>query len=103
MFEDSEEIRELQDNPVDLSPLPFFEPYSDPSSIVPGWKLWKRRLEMYIAALGICDPTRERALQLYQFGPATHDIFDTISGTGSADNYTTFSSRKKAVSCGIRR
>ena len=73
---------------IDLSPLPFFDPYSDPSSIGPRWKLWKRRFETYIGALGISDPTRKRALLLYQSGPATQDIFDTLPDTGDAANYT---------------
>ena len=73
---------------IDLPPLPFFDPYSDPSSTGPRWTLWKRRFERYIAALGISDPTRKRALLLYQSGPATQDIFDTLPDTGDTANYT---------------
>ena len=75
-------------SPIDVPSLPFFDPYSDSSSIGPHWKLWKRRFETYIAALGISDPMRKRALLLYQSGPATQDIFDTLPDTGDAVDYT---------------
>ena len=73
---------------IDLPPLPFFDPYPDPSSIGQCWKLWKRCFETYITALGISNPTRKRALLLYRSGPATQDIFDTLPDTGDAANYT---------------
>ena len=72
---------------IELSPLALFDPVSDPTSLGPRWKAWKRRFETYIAALGVTDDTQKRALLLYQAGQATQDIFDTLTDTGEANNY----------------
>ena len=72
---------------IELSPLAPFDPVSDPTSLGPRWKAWKRRFETYIAALGVTDATQKRALLLYQAGQATQDIFDTLTDTGEANNY----------------
>ena len=51
--------------------------------------MWKKRFETYLAALGITNNTQKRALLLYQAGEAMKEIFETLSGTGYADDYST--------------
>ena len=72
---------------MELSPLAPFDPVSDPTSLGPRWKAWKRRFETYISALGVTDDTQKRALLLYQAGQPTQDIFDTLTDTGETNNY----------------
>ena len=74
---------------IDIPPLRAFDPLTEPNSVGQRWKLWKKRFETYLAALGITDNTRKRALLLYQAGEATQEIFETLPGTGNADDYTT--------------
>ncbi len=50
---------------IDLSPLTTFDPVSDPSSLSQKWKSWKRRFEIYVAALNINDDKEKRAVLLY--------------------------------------
>ena len=64
-----------------------FDPLSDPTSLGQWWKAWKRRFEVYVAAQNITDDKRKQAVQLYQVGQATQEIFDTIPDTG--DDYDT--------------
>ena len=73
----------------DIPPLRAFDPLTEPNSVGQRWKLWKKRFETYLAALGITDNTQKRALLLYQAGEATQEIFETLPGTGNADDYTT--------------
>ena len=51
------------------------------TSIGQRWKMWKRRFEVYVAALNITDSKQMRAVLLYQVGEATQAVFDT-SNTG---------------------
>ena len=86
---------------INLSPLATFDPVSNPSSLGQRWKSWKRRFEIYVAALNINDDKQKRAVLLYQAGQATQEIFDTIPETGDdfatamekLDNY--FTPKKK--------
>lgn len=76
---------------IDIHPLRPFDPLTEPTSVGQRWKVWKRRFETYLAALGIKDVTQQRALLLYQAGEATQEIFDTLPDTGEANDY------KKAI------
>ena len=69
---------------IELSPLATFDPVSDPSSLL---QRWKRRFEIYVAALNINDDKQKRAVLLYQAGQATQEIFDTIPEMG--DDFAT--------------
>ena len=69
---------------LELTPLPPFDPISEPSSIAQRWKTWKHRFETFTVALNITD---DRALMLYPAGQATQEIFDTIPEDG--DDYNT--------------
>ena len=71
----------------DLSPLATFDPVSDPSSLSQRWNSWKRRFEIYAAALNINDDKQKRAVLLYQAGQATQEMFDTFPETG--DDFAT--------------
>ena len=44
---------------IELSSLAPFDPLSDPTSLGPRWKAWRRRFETYITALGLMLPRRE--------------------------------------------
>ena len=72
---------------INLSPLPTFDPVSDPSSLSQRWNSWKRRFEIYVAALNIIDDTQKRAVLLYLAGQATQEILDAIPETG--DDFAT--------------
>ena len=72
---------------LDLAPLPPFDPLSEPSSLGQRWKNWTKRFQTYIVAMNITDDKQKRALLLYQAGPATQEIFETLSDTG--DDYKT--------------
>ena len=63
---------------IDVSPLPPFDPVSDPTSVGQRWTQWKRRFETYLVAANVKDDAQERALLLYQAGAATQDIFETL-------------------------
>ena len=72
---------------IELSPLPPFDPISDPSSLSQRWKSWTKRFETYLVALNVTEDKQKRALLLYQAGQATQEIFETIPDTG--DDYPT--------------
>ena len=67
---------------LDLAHLPPFDPLSEPSSLGQQWKNWIKRFQVYITAMNITDDKQRRALLLYQAGPATQEIFETLSDTG---------------------
>ena len=67
---------------LDLAPLPPFDPLNDPSSLSQRWKSWTKRFKTYVAALNITDDKQQRALLLYQAGPETQEIFETLTETG---------------------
>ena len=72
---------------IDLTPLPPFDPLTEPSSISQRWKMWKRRFETYLVTLNITEDKKKRALLLNQAGQATQEIFDTLQETG--EDFTT--------------
>ena len=51
---------------------------------------------MYLTASGITDPTRKRALLLYQAGPRVREIFKQIPDTGTSADYDTAKDKLKA-------
>ena len=70
---------------LDLAPLPLFDPLIDPSLLSQRWKSWTKRFQTYVTAINITDEKQKRELLLYQAGPATQEIFETLSDTG--DDY----------------
>ena len=41
-----------------------------------------KAFQTYVAAMNITDDKQKRALLLYQFGPVTQEIFETLTDTG---------------------
>ena len=70
-----------------MTPLPPFDPVSEPCSIGQRWKSWTKRFQTYLTAMNIQDDKQKRALLLYQAGQATQEIFETLPDTG--DDYNT--------------
>ena len=68
---------------IELTPLPPFDPISDPSSLSQRWKTWAKRFKTYLTALNITDDGQKRAILLYQAGEATQEIFETLPDTGT--------------------
>ena len=75
---------------IDVSPLPQFDPVSDPSSLGQRWTQWKRRFETYILAVNVTNDAQKRALLLYQAGAETQELYDTLPvDEGEAQDYAT--------------
>ena len=51
---------------------------------------------MYLTASGVTDPTRKRALLLYQAGPRVREIFKRIPDTGTGADYDIAKAKLKA-------
>ena len=71
-----------------LSPMPQFQPQSDPTNTEARWTAWLERFETYIIAAGVTEEERKRALLLYQAGPEVYKIFKTLPDTGDNKDYT---------------
>ena len=67
---------------INLTPLPPFDPLTEPSSISQCWKSWKHWFETYLVALNITEDKQKRALLLYQAGQATQEVFHMLPETG---------------------
>ena len=75
---------------INVSPLPQFDPVSDPSSLGQRWTQWKRRFETYILAVNVTNDAQKRALLLYQAGAETQQLYDTLPvAEGEAQDYAT--------------
>ena len=75
---------------LNVSPLPQFDPVSDPSSLGQRWTQWKRRFETYILAVNVTNDAQKRALLLYQAGAETQQLYDTLPvAEGEAQDYAT--------------
>ena len=70
-----------------IQPMPVFEPKSDPANTSASWTQWLERFNTYLITANIRDPARLRALLLYQAGPAVYEIFKTLPGTGTNEDY----------------
>ena len=67
---------------IDLSPLPPFDPLTDPSSLSQRWKAWKKHFQTYLTAMNITNDKQKKALLLYQASEATQEIFEMLPDTG---------------------
>ena len=61
-----------------LQPMPLFEPKADPTNTSARWTQWIERFNTFLVASNIKDPSRKRALLLYQARPEVHEIFKTL-------------------------
>ena len=71
-----------------ISPMPQFQPKSDPTNTGARWTGWLERFETYLIAADVTDDARKRALLLYQAGSEVYEIFKTLPDTGESNNYT---------------
>ena len=63
---------------IDVSPLPQFDPVSDPSSLGQRWTQWKRLFETYTLALNVTNDAQKRALLLCHACAATQELYETL-------------------------
>ena len=70
-----------------LQPVPWFEPKADLTNTSARWTQWIERLNTFLIASNIKDPSRKRALLLYQAGPEVHEIFKTLPDTGDEKDF----------------
>ena len=70
-----------------LQPMPLFEPKADPTNNSARWTQWIERFNTFLLASNIKDPSRKRALLLYQAGPEVHEIFKTLPDTGDEKDF----------------
>lgn len=68
---------------LDVSGISRFDPHADASSLSQRWNVWIKRLQRFIVAMDIKDPTRRRAL-LYLASPEVETIFDNLPNTGES-------------------
>ena len=82
---------------VAVTPMPEFCPDAKlGTSLATKWNNWQSDFDMYLTASGITDPTRKRALLLYQAGPRVREIFKQIPDTGTSADYDTSKDKLKA-------
>ena len=82
---------------VAITPMPEFCPDAKlGTSLATKWNNWQSDFDMYLTASGITDPTRKRALLLYQAGPRVREIFKQIPDTGTSADYDTAKNKLKA-------
>ena len=60
-----------------------FNPNGEPSAIAQTWRKWKQSFNYFILASGVTNNARQKAMLLHLAGPATQDIFHTLT---PADN-----------------
>ena len=77
---------------VCLSGLPALKPFDtagEPAMLEQRWNIWKAEFELFCSALGVADPTQQRALLLHLAGIGVREIFKTIPTmtTGEAKDY----------------
>ena len=70
-----------------LQPMPLFEPKADSTNTSARWTQWIERFNTFLIASNIKDPSRKRALLLYQAGPEIHEIFKTLPDTGDEKDF----------------
>ena len=70
-----------------ISPMPRFQPQSDPTNTRARWTAWLGRFETYLIAAGVTEEERKRALLLYQAGPEVYKIFKTLPDRGDTKAY----------------
>ena len=75
---------------ISLHPMPEFNPDTEVgASLAALGKTWLADFDMFLAASGITDATRKRALLLYQAGARVREIFAQLDDTGNVDAFDT--------------
>ena len=68
--------------PMNISPMPLFDPNGDPASVSQRWEKWCKSFDIYVGAAGVADDVQKRQLFLHSVGPEVQDIFFTLAETG---------------------
>ena len=71
-----------------ISPMPQFQPQSDPTNTGARWTVWVERYETYLIAADVKEGGRKRALLFYQAEPEVYKIFKILPDTGDNEDYT---------------
>ena len=73
-----------------LQPMPEFNPDVEvAASLATRWWKWLTDFDMFLAAYGITNNARKRALLLYQAGSRVRDIFAQLPDTDEANDFET--------------
>lgn len=70
--------------------LPAVSPFdvqSESANVGTRWEKWMNSFKLYLAASGVREASRKRALLLHLAGPDVQDIFFTLEGTGDDADY----------------
>ena len=67
--------------------IPPFDPHGDSSSLSQRWELYLKRFEGAMVGFNITTPKRKRALLLHFGGELLQNVFDTLSDTGTENDY----------------
>lgn len=59
--------------------VPPFNCHGDPSTVSQNWEKWKKSFEYFLAASGINDDGRRKALLLHMAGAETQEVFETLA------------------------
>ena len=62
-----------------------FQPHGDTNTIAQRWTKWKKSFNYFLAASGVTEEARKKALLLHLVGSETQDIFDTL--TPASDSF----------------
>ena len=55
-----------------------FNCHGDPSTVSQNWEKWKKSFEYFLAASGINDDARKKALLLHMAGRETQEVYETL-------------------------
>ena len=56
-----------------------FQPHGDQNTVAQRWNKWKKSFNYLLAASGVTEGTRKKALLLHLIGTETRDIYDTLT------------------------
>jgi len=70
------------------SPIPPFQPNSDPSTTAQRWKKWTQRVDNFFIAVNIDDATSKKAMFLHLAGESVQDTFDGLVVDDAPDHAT---------------
>ena len=64
---------------LQIPAVPSFKPTGEPSTVSQRWTKWRKSFEYFVIASGVRNQERKRALLLHLVGPATQDIYETLT------------------------
>ena len=71
-------------------------PHGEPNLIAQKWVAWKKSFSYFLAATGVRDDARKKAILLHLVGSETQEIYDTlgVADTASFDQALTALNKK---------